>query len=274
MSISRLVRGAVAGVLAIAISTQGSAQTDSGANVDSTETRPWVSLFNGRDLDGWVPKIRGRPPGDDALRTFRVTDGLLTVSYDAYSSFDDRFGHLFYEAPFSSYDLRLEYRFVGQQLPDGPGWALRNSGIMIHSQSPETMGTEQDFPISVEVQLLGGDGTGPRPTANLCTPGTHVSVDGQPTEQHCLESSSETYDGDRWVAVEVRVRDGRRIAHVVEGDTVLVYSDPVVGGGVVSGFEPSAKVDGTRLQSGWIALQSESHPIQFRNVWIREVVAR
>ena len=40
----------------------------------------------------------------------------------------------------------------------------------------------------------------------------------------------------------------------------------VVGGGVVAGFLPDANVDGTPLREGWIALQSESHPIQFRNV--------
>ncbi len=246
-----------------------------GAPVEGQSTPPsWVPLFNGHDLEGWVPKIRGQPLGHDPLQTFRVVDGRLTVSYDGYSTFDDRFGHLFHEVSRADYDLRLEYRFVGDQMPDGPGWARRNSGVMVHAQRPETMGVDQDFPISVEVQLLGADGDERRPTANLCTPGTHVRIAGARTEQHCIESSSASYSGDEWVSIELHVRGGDLIRHVVEGDTVLVYSDPVVGGGVVSGFVASAKVDGTPLRSGWIALQSESHPIQFRNVVIREVASR
>ena len=232
---------------------------------------PWRALFNGRDLEGWTPKIRGFATGEDPLRTFRVEDGLLTVGYDQYDTFDERFGHLFFETPFSDYDLRVEYRFVGSQARGGPDWATRNSGVMIHSQSPESMGLQQDFPISIEVQLLGGDGEAARPTANLCTPGTHVQMNGQRAEQHCFESTSATYHGPQWVEVDIVVRGGRSIAHVIEGDTVMAYSAPEIGGGVVSGFDPAAKVDGRALTSGWIALQSESHPVQFRRVWIHEI---
>lgn len=235
---------------------------------------PWRALFNGEDLEGWTPKVRGFAAGEDPLRTFRVEDGLLTVGYDRYEAFEERFGHLFFETPFADYDLRLEYRFVGAQMGDGPAWARRNSGIMVHSQSPESMGLDQDFPISIEVQLLGGEGGETRPTANLCTPGTHVRMGSERVEQHCVESTSPTFDGSQWVEVEIVVRGGRSIAHVVRGDTVLAYSEPEIGGGVVSGFDPAAKVDGRALTSGWIALQSESHPVQFRHVWIREVTAR
>lgn len=231
----------------------------------------WTPLFNGQDLTGWTAKIRGSPLGEDPHGTFRVEDGLLTVGYDGYERFDERFGHLFYEAPFSSYELRVEYRFIGEQVADGPGWALANSGVMIHAQSPESMGLDQDFPIAIEVQLLGGNGVDERHTANLCTPGTHVEMAGQLVEQHCVESTSRTYHGDEWVTLDVLVLGDSLIAHVLEGDTVLSYGRPVVGGGVVSGFEPSAKRDGQPLTGGYIALQSESHPVQFRQVLIREL---
>lgn len=229
----------------------------------------WISLFNGRDLEGWTPKITGSPPGVDALGTFRVEDGLLTVGYEGYGTFGDRFGHLFYRTPFSHYVLRVEYRFVGEQTPGGPGWAWRNSGVMFHAQSPESMGVDQDFPISLEAQFLGGDGTNPRPTANLCTPGTHVTVGGALVEAHCVPAQAPTFHGDQWVTVDLVVRGDGLIRHVVAGDTVLAYGHPVVGGGAVNGFEPGAKVDGTPLSGGYIALQSESHPVQFRRVWIR-----
>ena len=231
----------------------------------------WISLFNGRNLDGWTAKIRHHEPGHNYANTFRIKDGLLTVSYDGYETFEHRFGHLFYTGsdnqPFSHYRLRLEYRFIGSQTPGGEAWARRNSGMMLHAQAPETMPAAQDFPISLEAQFLGGLGDGkPRPTGNLCTPGTHVHVNGEFTEQHCIASSSPTLDGDQWVEFEVLVLGSDRITHFVNGEAVITYTGFSYGGGVVSGHRPEAKPDGQPLGEGFIALQSESHPIQFRNI--------
>ena len=231
----------------------------------------WTPLFNGEDLTGWTPQIRGSALGEDPAGTFRVEDGLLTVGYEGYDAFDARFGHLFWEAPLSHYRLLVEYRFVGEQAAGGPEWALRNSGVMFHAQAPETMGRDQDFPISLEAQFLGGNGTDPRPTANLCTPGTHVHVEGELVEQHCVGASAPTFHGDEWVTVELVVRGGDSVTHLVNGDTVMTYERPVIGGGSVSGFAPEAKPDGRALTGGWIALQSESHPVQFRRVLLRRL---
>ena len=226
----------------------------------------WIQLFNGKNLDGWIPKITGYPPGENALNTFRVEDGVLKVKYDQYEKFDNRFGHLFYKDPFSYYVIAVEYRFVGEQAPGGPGWAARNSGIMVHGQPAMTMQRDQDFPISIEVQLLGGLGKGPRPTANLCTPGTHVEMDGKLFTTHCVNSKSPTFDGDQWVRAEAHVYGGERIKHVVNGVTVLEYERPQIGGGNVSNFDPAVKRDGEILTSGSISLQAESHPVEFRKV--------
>lgn len=227
----------------------------------------WIDLFNGQDLDGWTVKIRGYEAGDNFANTFRVEDELLTVSYDGYEQFDDRFGHIFYKDPYSHYRLRLEYRFIREQAPGGQGWAHRNSGVMLHSQSPESMPAAQDFPISLEAQFLGGLGDGsPRSTANLCTPGTHVYLDGRFTEKHCIGSSSPTFDGDQWVSIEVLVLGNEKIVHYVNGEAVIEYTDFTYGGGVVNGHRPEEKPDGESLGEGYISLQSESHPIQFRNI--------
>ncbi len=227
----------------------------------------WIDLFNGRDLDNWTVKIRQYDPGVNFADTFRIQDGLLTVSYEGYGDFDNRFGHIFYQHPFSHYRLRLEYRFVGEQAAGGAAWATKNSGVMLHSQAPETMPAGQDFPISLEAQFLGGLGDdSPRPTGNLCTPGTNVFIHGEFTEQHCIFSSSPTFDGDQWVEMEVLVLGGQRIVHYVNGEAVLEYTHTSYGGGVVSGHRPESKPDGQPLREGYIALQSESHPIQFRNI--------
>ncbi len=229
--------------------------------------RTWIELFNGSDLTGWTAKIRGLPVGEDPLRTFRVENGLLTVSYDGYEAFDNRFGHLFYATPYSHYRLKLEYRFIGDQANGGEPWAFRNSGVMVHSQAPATMPRAQDFPISVEVQFLGGRGDGAaRPTGNLCTPGTHVIYQGVFTDTHCIPADAPTIDGDGWVQIEVLVRGDEEIVHYVNGEEVIRYRGTTTGGGVVSGHDPAQKPEGAPLTSGYIALQSESHPIQFRNI--------
>jgi hypothetical protein len=236
------------------------------------ESSEWIQLFNGKNLDGWDVKITGHDLNDNFANTFRVEDGLLKVRYDGYENFNNQFGHIFYRAPFSRYILAIEYRFVEEQARGGPEWAVRNSGVMIHSQSAKSMAKDQDFPISIEVQFLGGNGTAERSTANLCTPGTNVVIGGRLVTEHCLNSRSKTYHGEQWVRVEVMVLGDSLIKHVVNGDTVFEYSKPQVGGGVVSNFAPAEKQDGRPLTSGYIALQSESHPIDFRKVEIRKLL--
>ena len=227
----------------------------------------WVSLFNGTDLTGWTPKIRGYQFGEDPDHTFRVEDGLLTVSYTAYTKFNDQFGHLFYQTPYSHYRLRLDYRFIGKQAPGAPRWAFRNSGVMVHSQNPATMPPSQDFPISVEVQFLGGLGDGKaRSTANMCSPGTHIVYQGAFTKTHCINSTAPTFHDDQWVHVEVLVQGDQRVVHFVNGQKVMEYGGLTTGGGVVSGHREEMKPEGLPLKTGYISLQSEGHPIQFRNI--------
>jgi hypothetical protein len=233
------------------------------------DARDWVQLFDGHSLRGWTPKFKGRALGENLYETFRVADGLLQVRYDRWPRFQGEFGHLFYERPFSHYVVAAEYRFVGEQAAGlGPeyAWGRRNNGIMVASQSAESMGVDQDFPISLEVQLLGGLGTGARPTANLCTPGTHVRFGDSLVTQHCINSSSRTFDGDQWVRVEAVVLGDSLIMHVVNGDTVLRYRKPVMGGDMANGARPGVLREGQPIASGYIALQAETAPIDFRKI--------
>lgn len=232
----------------------------------------WVQLFNGRDLDGWTPKIKGYPAGENFGNTFRVEDGILKVEYDEYGGkFNKRFGHLFYNRPFSNYVLRVEYRFTGSQLPDGAGWAKRNSGIMIHGQSPESMRIDQFFPASIEVQLLGGLGSEPRATANLCTPGTNVEIDGELITRHVIKSAADTYNGDQWVTVEVEAHGDEKILHRIDGETVLEYQSPQLDPKDQDAAKLIELTGAKLLPGGTISIQSESHPVQFRRIEIREL---
>lgn len=226
----------------------------------------WIQLFNGKDMDDWDLKIRGFEMNDNYGETFRVEDGLLKVSYDQYDEFADRFGHIFYKEKFSDYLLSVEYRFTGDQAPGGAGWALRNSGAMVHAQSAASMGKDQDFPVSIEVQFLGGNGVDERSTANLCTPGTLVVLDGKLFTDHCISSTSKTYHGDQWVRVDILMLGDSLVTHIVEGDTVLSYTKPQLEVDDLSNVDPEMTAVGQPLTEGYIALQSESHPIEFRKV--------
>ncbi|MDP5168734.1 MAG: DUF1080 domain-containing protein [Bacteroidia bacterium] len=231
----------------------------------------WRSLFDGKTLQGWTPKINGYALGDNFANTFRVADGVIQTGYEGYDTFNNRFGHLAFDQPFSSYRFRMQYRFTGEQSTGGPAWAWRNSGIMVHGQDPQTMALGQDFPLCIEVQLLGGPEEGERSTANLCTPGTHVVMGDSVMMDHCMNSSSKTYRGDQWVNVMVEVFADSLIRHIVEGDTVMTYYKPQIGGGAVSPISPDTAPEGTLLSRGWIYLQSESHPVEFRNIEIMEL---
>ncbi|HOS93281.1 MAG TPA: DUF1080 domain-containing protein [Armatimonadota bacterium] len=258
----RIARGVSAFVLCSAV-------VASGLWAQDEAEEGWVSLFNGQDLEGWTPKFAGSDLGVNYRNTFRVEDGLLRVAYDEWDRFSGEFGHLFYKEPFSHYRLRIEYRFVGEQVTEGPGWALRNSGVMLHCQPPETMGIDQSFPVSVEVQFLGGDGTNERHTANLCTPGTNVVMGGELITRHCTDSASKTYHGDQWVTVEIEVDGGTTIRHLLDGQVVLEYDQPQLdpNDGDAKPLIEAAKGE-LALTGGYIALQAESHPVEFRRVEI------
>jgi len=225
----------------------------------------WIQLFDGHSLKGWKAKITGYDLDDNFGATFRVEQGILKIAYDQYERFDGRFGHLFYETPFSHYRLRVEYRFVGEQVKGGPDWAFRNNGIMLHCQSPESMARDQEFPVSIEVQLLGGSGSGKRPTANVCTPGTNIVIDGELVTRHCTLSISKTYDGDQWVQVEIEVHGSKIIRHIIDGETVLSYRYPQLDAKTAAarGLGPA---DSKLLERGYISIQAESHPTQFRRI--------
>ena len=231
----------------------------------------WINLFNGKDLKDWTVKIAKHELNDNYANTFKVSDGLMKVSYDGYADFNQQYGHIFYKKPFSYYLLKVQYRFVGEQAKGGEGWAYRNSGAMLHGQDPKTMLKDQDFPISIEGQILGGDGKNERHTSNVCTPGTTVYLDDKLNKIHCLESNSKTFHGDQWVTAEFLVLGDSVIKHYVNKELVLTYTKPQIGGGNVSNFDPKVKEDGKALTSGYISLQSESHPIEFKTVQLYDL---
>jgi len=242
------------------------------SKVKTADEENWQTLFNGKNLDDWIVKIHHHDVGDNYANTFRVKDGVIQVNYDGYDDFDQRYGHLFYKEPFSSYHLKFEYRFTDQWLEDAPSYTFRNSGVMFHSQDPNTILKEQDWPISLEYQMLASEGDGnPRPTGNMCSPGTEVFYKGKMDPRHCINSSSETYNWDEWIMAELIVYKDSLVIHKVNGVKVLEYAKPQIGGGVVNGYDPAIKTDGKPLTDGYIGLQAEGQGVEFKEIKIKKL---
>lgn len=233
----------------------------------------WEKLFNGKDLSGWTPKIAGYDVGQNALNTFRVEDGIIKVSYADYEKFGTKFGHLYTNVSYSYYVLRMEYRFEGQKVADAPGYVNFNSGVMVHSQSPQSLPKDQGFPASLEFQFLADEGTGKRSTANVCTPGTHIEIDGKLVTQHIVESSAPTFAPNEWVKMEIEVHGNEEIIHRINGKEVLRYQHPQL--------DPDCRISPAKalidagapkmLAEGYIALQAEGHPVWFRNIELKKL---
>lgn len=242
------------------------------SNIEKPEITPdgeLIPLFNGKDMDGWTLKVTGYKSGENPLNGFRVEDGILKIDYSNFEKFNGRFGHLFYKVKLSSYILHVEYRFVGEMLPDAPSYCYQNSGVMIHSQSPESMDINQNWPVSVEVQMLGSTDSVKQTTANVCTPGTTVYFKDQLTNEHCINSSSKYFYNGEWVSLDIVVQGGKTITNIVNGDTVLVCSKPQIGGFLLPENYPLP--EGTLLEDGFIALQSEGQPLEFRRVDLKKL---
>ncbi|WP_228850419.1 3-keto-disaccharide hydrolase [Aegicerativicinus sediminis] len=248
------------------------------------ETEDWVSILDSADFSHWDIKFSGYPLGHNYKNTFKMEEGVLSVNYDEYENFNEEFGHIYYKTPFSYYKVKFQYRFVGDQVTNGPAWALRNNGIMLHCQDPSTLGLDQDFPVSIEYQFLGGNGVDERATANLCTPGTIVDIDGELFVDHCINSSSKTFAGDQWVNAEALVYGDEKVIHIVEGDTVMQYTNLRIGNGGtkeellnhwknfgVNNPESWVDREGESLAKGYIAFQAESHPTEIKNVEVLDL---
>ncbi len=247
--------------------------TYTSSTAQQTDADGWQSMFNGQNLEGWTTKIHHYEVGNNYGDTFRAEDGMVKVRYDQYQGpFNDRFSHLYFDEPFSDFHLTMQYRFVGELYQGAPDYTLKNSGIMFHSQDPRTMLKEQDWPISVEMQFLAGIEQGKeRPTGNMCSPGTDVVYNGRIDPRHCIDSSADTFFGDQWVMAELIVFNDSLVTHKINGKTVLEYTKPQIGGGVANGYDPAIKVDGKPLKEGFIALQSEGQPIDFKDIKIRNL---
>jgi len=238
---------------------------------NSAPKNKWIPIFNGKNLDGWTMKIAGQPLGENYGDTFRVENGILSIRYDndVYKNFNNQFGALYYKKKLTNYRLKVEYRFVGETAPGAPSWGYRDSGVQYHGQSPESIGLTQSFPVCLEYNLHGGNGKDERPVGEICANGMIVQIDGKPNSSYCTPATvKRTFHGDQWVTLEIDVQ-GSKITHFVNGEEILHYEDPHYNPNHELGKKFIVNGD-DKVKSGWISLQSNSHPIDFRKIELME----
>jgi len=229
----------------------------------------WISLFNGKDLQHWIPKIAGYKAGENFGNTFRVSNGILSTRYDSYDSFHNRFGALYYDKKFTNYRLKVEYRFVGDTVAGAPPWGFRDGGIQYDCQDPSTLKLDQPFPVCLEYNLLGGDGKNKRGTGEICASGMYVEINGKRNTSYCTPPAiKKSFNGDEWVTAEIDVHNGE-IIHYVNGEEVMRFNNPRydTANAIAKNFIVN---NNDKVNGGYISLQSNSHPMDFRKIEIME----
>ena len=180
--------GTLVRAITILIASLGGIQQAEAAPPDSGK---WISLFNGKDLEGWTPKIKGYDAGENYAEHLpgrgRRAQGLLRQYPQVRRQVR---APVLQEASSRTIACGSSIGSWATSAPAGPAWAIRNSGVMIHCQSPESMRKDQDFPVSIEVQFLGRrrQGRSGRP-ATSARPGTNIVMDGKLITQHCTDST-------------------------------------------------------------------------------------
>lgn len=235
------------------------------AKKDVNKSAPhWLNLFNGKNLNGWTPKIAGYKSGENFGNTFRVEQGILSTRYNAYDTFNNRFGALFYNKPFKDFRLKVEYRFTGDTVRGAPSWGYKDGGIQYFCEPPQSMKIDQSFPICLEYNLLGT-----RPSGEICANGMYVQINGKRNPDYCnVPTVKKQVPADDWVTAEIEVHNGT-IKHFINGEEVLSFEDPhydstnAIAKNFINGTD-------TKVSSGFISLQSNSHPMDFKSVAIIE----
>lgn len=238
--------------------------------VSQVEENKWVSIFNGTDLAGFTMKIKGYPLGENFGNTFRVKDGILSVRYDGYGpDLLGRFGTLYIDKELHDYRLKVEYRFVGETAPGAPEWGYRDSGIQFHGQPPATLKLDEAFPMCLEYNFHGGNGTDDRPLGAACGYGIFFEINGEKNPTTCVPAAiPKTFHGDQWVTAELDVKGGS-ITHFVNGEEILSYANPT--------YDPDHEIakdfilaGDAKVKGGYVSFQSNSHPIDFRKIELLE----
>ena len=109
-----------------------------------------IALFNGKNLDGWYPYLKGHGKGENPGSVVSVEDGMLHIA-------GDERGCLSTEKAYANYRMVVEFKWGEQGYGDREGKAL-DCGFQIHATGEE-QGFRGLWKYALAAQMIEG-GTG------------------------------------------------------------------------------------------------------------------
>ena len=225
----------------------------------------WISLFNGKNLDGWTTFLPSRGRNNDPEGVFKVENGMLHILDVPDRGQRQEFGYLATNRSYGDYHLRFEYRWGAKKFVPRAN-AKRDSGVMYHLQ-----GSDRVWPRSVELQVQEGD-TGDFWLIGGTTLSTTVASIRQNPKRYrgggtpyttrpglfVQIANDQTRDSKSgWNTVELIVK-GNEAVHIVNGQVVN-------RGELQSGGKP--------LTEGRIAFQAEGAEVYYRNIELKPALS-
>jgi hypothetical protein len=248
-------------IAALAVFAGGfSLRAQSGAAADAG----WVSLFNGKNFDGWYTFLPSTGKNNDPKKVFKWENGMVHILDIPDSDEKQEFGYLSSEKEFSNCRIRVEYkwgtkRFVPNDINK------RDSGLLYFFTGPDKI-----WPRALEFQIQETD-TGDLWILEGSRVTTKIETEGYP--MYVLSGPLHTQSGrriikfgdfenrDGWNTLEL-ILDGDTITHIVNGRAVMRAWD----------IKQTSLQDPTQylpVKSGRIMLQAEGAEIYFRNLQMK-----
>ena len=178
-------------IMLLATLNFGLAQTkDADKKKSESKGNGPIVLFNGKDLNNWVFKLKD--PSVDPSKVFTIKDGILHIS-------GNPFGYMRTKETYSDYKLHVEWRWPVE---------ATNSGVFVHAQQPDTIWLK-----CVECQLKAGNAGD-----FVCMNGADMTERTDKTKPFVnkMASSSEKVTGE-WNTMEV----------ICNGNTIEVWVNEV-----------------------------------------------
>jgi hypothetical protein len=246
-------------------STKKSAAADEG----------WVSLFDGRDLNGWYTFLQKHGKNHDPDRVIAIEDGSIHLYKHAREGSEVVMGYIATEKEYGDYHLRLQYRWGTKKFQ--PRYQLkRDAGLYYHITGPDAV-----WPTALQFQIQQTD-VGDLLALYGFTVDTWIDPktreDAQPTYLDPKQGGRVRVLGGRGIGYQKRlpgdfeVQDWNTIEVIARGDTTvhLLNGHVVNQGHNIRYRDPKTDGSTTRpITQGRIALEIEAAEIYFRKVEIR-----
>ena len=233
----------------------------SGQTRPASDSDGWVSLFNGRNFDGWYTFLPSTGKNADPKKVFKVENGMVHILDIPVTRESQEFGYLATDREFGHCRIRAEFKWGVKRFPPRED-DKRDSGLLYYFTGPDKV-----WPRALELQIQETDVgdlwilEGSRITTKIETEGYPMYVLSGPLRTQSrgrIIKFGDFEDRDGWNTVEA-VLDGDRSTQLVNGRAVMRAWD-------VKQTSPDDPATYLPVTSGRIMLQAEGAEIWFRNV--------